>query len=139
MSKYIIASEENLKHLAHYGVKGMKWRERKAIENTRGMRTALEKGTIKGRDGALEAEEIERDKKKKEIIGKIILGSGKLMQEAYKKGKEAVKTTGKALSNYGEKKAAPYKTVRALDSAVNGGETGAKGFITQMLKNKKKK
>jgi hypothetical protein len=25
MSRYLIASEENLNYLAHYGVKGMKW------------------------------------------------------------------------------------------------------------------
>ena len=139
MSKFIIASEENLDHLAHYGVKGMKWRERKAIENTRGMTKALEKGTVKGRDGSLKADEIELEKKKKEILGKIIIGSGKLMYGAYKKGKEAAKATGKALTKYGEAKAAPYKTMNAIGAAANGGEQGAKGFLTQLLKNKKKK
>lgn len=29
MSKWYIASEENIEYLAHYGVKGMKWKNRK--------------------------------------------------------------------------------------------------------------
>lgn len=31
MSKFMIASEENIEHLEHYGVKGMKWRQHKAL------------------------------------------------------------------------------------------------------------
>ena len=31
MSLYLIASEENLNHLAHYGIKGMKWGNKKGV------------------------------------------------------------------------------------------------------------
>lgn len=37
MSRYFIASEENMRHLAHYGVKGMKWGKRNAPLATGGM------------------------------------------------------------------------------------------------------
>jgi hypothetical protein len=34
MSKFMIASEENIEHLEHYGVKGMKWRQHRSTNKS---------------------------------------------------------------------------------------------------------
>lgn len=137
MSKYIIASEENMAYLAHYGVKGMKWRQRKAMQNTSGMMGAMKKGATAGENASIKAKEIERNEKAKEAIGALIKAGGKLVGKIHENNKKAAKTVGNAYKNFGETIAAPYKTFRVTDTIVSAGGKGGEVVAKQQLKKNK--
>lgn len=135
MSKFIIASEENLEHLAHYGVKGMKWREKKAIKNTSAMTRAAAIGATKGQDASIKAEEIARKEKTKEFLGNMLKGYGNLVKKVGKKYSEAKKETvnniKNGVTNYIDNKYAPINTISAKRQLINGGGMGAEVAVKE--------
>lgn len=160
MSKFMIASEENMQALAHYGVRGMKWRQRKAaMKNTAGMTAAMQRGASKGEDASIEAEKIVRREKTAKAIkalGNLINGGSKLLKNGIKanvntakaindKAKNSIyspvnagKTLGKGLYDIGAAGAAPIKTKKVTSSMYNAGVVGGTSAVQTIVKNKKK-
>lgn len=129
MSKFMIASEENQMHLAHYGVKGMRWRQRKAIKNTQGFTNAMRGGTQTGENASFEAKEIERKERLREAMRNLAKNGEKFKNKIKENNKNVAKEAIDKVKNKVETSAAPRKTVRMIGGMFSGGVTAAKGAV----------
>lgn len=139
----MIASEENQVYLAHYGVKGMRWRQRKAFRKTQELRGGMRAGAQMGKEGADEAERTETERKMNELRESIIKKAKENKDKIKERNKRTVDTAKKikdAIDNHNkgiingvrgkaEASAAPRKTVRMIGGIFSGGVTAANGAV----------